>query len=642
MSNLRIAGITAKNLFCFNEISQSFGDENNLLVLGTNYKPGFNSNGSGKTSLINIISYVLKGQVPNSLMQDEVIKIDKDYAYGEIDLIDPVTKEMFKFTRERKRGKSSVLNFTQAKIDSVLGISQYVDFLNLVYITDAGIDSLFSNKNMKNSDRIEFISRLYDLQPLDEAYIHTHNLEFNVAKAMNVRIAKVNQLKQYISDIKDRYTDMGLRDSKQTALQNIKDGERIIEDLKKDINILGETIDPELFGQAKILESRIEENEDFVIDSDEAIAELNISVKEYDKEQVRIECEQLAKKINSNRDETISGRQKLATIKNQINKVKSKCPECDVELLINGTILEKFSAEKAAKLVTKLEKKEKELDLDKIKFKKIQKKLGGIIAVWVSIKEKKEELEKTYTVIETTTKQLDVINLKLKGKNKVDAIKKELLEAELVIDKRELDSLNEQLAQISNDESNLAKYKKDLLKLQEDLKKEEKYTTDLSFWKVGFKEIKRRIIEGFLPEFEHYCNNFLKDFNAGFLIELSTMKEKASGKGMKEQFNFSIFDNLNGLSRDIKTASLGEEKRILLSNFFALKQIAAKRNTNNCGFILVDEILNNLDISGINKFFDVINADSYQKFVVSNDENLADSFDRVINIINESGNIRIE
>ncbi len=642
MSNLRVAEVIGKNLFCFNDISLSFGDENNNLILGTNYKPGFNSNGSGKTSFVNIISYVLKGQVPNSLMQDEVIKIDKNYGYGEVSLIDPVTKEMFKFTRERKRGKSSVLNFTQAKIDSVLGISQYVDFLNLVYITDAGIDSLFSNKNMKNSDRIEFISRLYDLQPLDEAYIHTHNLEFNVAKVMNVRIAKVNQLKQYISDIQDRYTDMGLRDSKQTALQNIRDGERIIEDLKKDINILGETIDPELFGQAKVLENKIEVNEDLVTDLDEIITNLNIIVKEYDKEEVRVEFEQLAKKMNNNRDEAISNRQKLGAIKNQINKIKSECPECNVELLINGTILEKFSTEKAAKLVTKLEKKEKELDLDKINFKKTQKKLDDIITIWVKIKEKKEELEKTYTIIEITTKQLDAINLKLKGKNKVDAVKKELLEAELVTAKSALLLVNKTLAQINNDEDNLAKYKKDLLKLQEDLKKEEKYTTDLSFWKVGFKEIKRRIIEGFLPEFEHYCNNFLKDFNAGFLIELSTMKEKAGGKGMKEQFNFSIFDNLNGLSRDIKTASLGEEKRILLSNFFALKQIAAKRNTNNCGFILVDEILNNLDISGINKFFDVINADSYQKFVVSNDENLADSFDRVINIINESGNIRIE
>ena len=101
-----------------------------------------------------------------------------------------------------------------------------------------------------------------------------------------------------------------------------------------------------------------------------------------------------------------------------------------------------------------------------------------------------------------------------------------------------------------------------------------------------------------------------------------------------------VISSDNAFNERIET--IKPEKRILLSNFFALKQIAAKRNTNNCGFVLIDEILNNLDISGINKFFNIINADKYQKFVVSNDAELAESFDRVINIINESGNIRIE
>jgi len=231
----------------------------------------------------------------------------------------------------------------------------------------------------------------------------------------------------------------------------------------------------------------------------------------------------------------------------------------------------------------------------------------------------------------------------LDGKNKDDAELVDSYKTKRKELKEKITEIDKNIAKHESDIETVKKLTEESEALEKELNVEENINYKLTFWKTGFKELRRRMVESFLPEFEEYCNEFLNKFGSDFLVKLSTMEEKAGGDGFKEKFSFSLFDSVYGKTRSLRTASLGENKRIMLSNFSALRKIASLRNNNNCGFILVDEILdNNLDHSGVMKFFEILNLSDHQKIVVSNKDDLADDFDLVITAIKEGDKAWIE
>src|SRR5271170_3492684 len=72
---LKLKSLTVKNFMSIGAVTQGINlDQHGLtLILGKNTDPGGDSNGSGKTSILNAISYALYGQALTNIRKDNLI-----------------------------------------------------------------------------------------------------------------------------------------------------------------------------------------------------------------------------------------------------------------------------------------------------------------------------------------------------------------------------------------------------------------------------------------------------------------------------------------------------------------------------------------------------------------------------------------
>ncbi len=642
MNDIILSKLKLKNVFCYDDLEIDFHNGSNL-ILGQNYKEGFVSNASGKTSIVNAASHILKGQVPNGLLQDEIIKSDKDYMYEEIELL--IEKRIVNISRERKRGHTTKISMSQEEIDSLLGISDYIDFLNLIYITDAGTENLFSSKYMKNADKLGIISRISDLSPIDRILEFVLKETSSTQKSLsNISSEKVG-IESMVTGIEHILT---LEKNLIDINYNIKEKENRLKKVNKEISLLekSDTVDLSLFAAIEILKDKIEEKTD---DLKTVLIEFVLKDSEIDysipPDILDIGIKRKSDIIEKRNKEKTVLENSISVFNRNLNKEEiDTCFNCASPLMLDES-----------GYIVKYNKNEIEnnIKLLRDRISVIEENNVADTEEIEEFKEKKENIKRYLFVeenkinLETTIKSLneELLNKQeqVEGKNRDIA---QLL-SDLKLEKEELEKelfrLSGEKGSNDNDLKTWKSYEEKIKDKDKQYNKEKQYVDSLLFWKIGYKEIKRRMIENLLPEFEEYCNIFLDKFGTDFLLRLSTLSEKASKKGeFKDKFSLNLFDILLGEERSIRTASFGEEKRILLSIFFALNIISNRRNINNCNFILVDEILNNLDQEGILKFFDIIGADSKQKIIVSNDSSLSEFFDNTIVCINEGNRCFVE
>ena len=148
------------------------------------------------------------------------------------------------------------------------------------------------------------------------------------------------------------------------------------------------------------------------------------------------------------------------------------------------------------------------------------------------------------------------------------------------------------------------------------------------------------MIESFLPSFEEQVNTYLNHMEVGMRVRFQTFKEKKSknkkGDKYKYQFNIEIIDENNN-KRSIETYSAGESKRIGIAVGFALRELTLTRGYNTFEFLLLDEVVDSLDETGILEFFELLNVISGLKFVISHNSSLKTRFSKVIKVIKENG-----
>lgn len=635
-----IKQLKAKNVFCFDDIDITFNEEDrNILILGKNLKEGFVSNGSGKSSIVNAISWCLKGKIPtDSILQDEIIKLNKEDCSVEITFSDG-----FKIKRSRKRGKTSSVSPSQEEIDTYLGIKEFIDFLNLVYITDAGIDKLFSSRTMDNSKKLDLISRIQNLTSIDNTIDGIQKEQKDKKKKIAELSAKVDQNDKMLVTYTN--TDISYYKGK-IRLEELetKKLKTILDEIETQIDSLGDDLgDPKLFAEIKTKSQKWTDKSEEKSKKKTRIADIEKELSGKTQELIQKEYDEIREEQKEVEANIYYLRSSIKTFNKQLSSEPEQCPNCKTGLFYSGkeiVLYDKDNVKKQIELYQSGIKSDNKLlaniilELDELKL---------LLDLFEEKKESEQECKDILIYMDELHEEITELEKELEGKNQEDT---ELLEKY----KKKQKDLQERIQKSSNRVVThkatieaLDVLNNEQCNLNEQLEDEEQYNYKLTFWKTGFKELRRRMVESFLPEFEEYCNEFLKQFGSDFTVELSTMEEKSGGDGYKERFSFTLFDSVYGTRRSVRTASLGENKRLMLSNFTALRKIASLRNNNNCGFILVDEILdNNMDYSGVMKFFDILNLTDHQKLVISNNDGLADHFDRVICVNKEGDKTWIE
>ena len=136
------------------------------------------------------------------------------------------------------------------------------------------------------------------------------------------------------------------------------------------------------------------------------------------------------------------------------------------------------------------------------------------------------------------------------------------------------------------------------------------------YWVRTYPEIKRKLINSFVPLFENAANSYLSDLEIVERVRFVTESDKKSGEGKKLGFKIEVFDGEHWAG--FNSYSGGEKSRIMIAVGFALRELALQRSVgSSLGFLLVDELLDNIDSTGMRYFFSLLSKVAGQKFLIT-------------------------
>jgi len=180
-------------------------------------------------------------------------------------------------------------------------------------------------------------------------------------------------------------------------------------------------------------------------------------------------------------------------------------------------------------------------------------------------------------------------------------------------------------------------------KLKKQIEGGQKAQDRLKFWVEGFghKGIKSFLFENLIPEFNHIVDDYTEIMTEGEIqVRLSATSQLKSGE-TREKFSLQVYNSEGSNSH--KGSSAGERRSIDLSILWTLQEIARNKLKSAISFEVLDEALDTLDDTHVDSVLKVINKHSKQRtvFVVSHNDNLKNSFDKVYMVDKHKGKSQI-
>ena len=238
--------------------------------------------------------------------------------------------------------------------------------------------------------------------------------------------------------------------------------------------------------------------------------------------------------------------------------------------------------------------------------------------------ETKKEIEKELFKIKLPAGHqhlLDMINEQLENSN-----------AQLQDIKIKVETNKNLIKNSKKNEKNVKEHKEKATKLRHQL-------SLVEFWITGFSEIKRNIIDNFIPTLEKKVNENIKTAGMDFNISLNTLRELKSGQ-MKQEFNITVLDSL-GNERPANSFSAGERKTQAICLALAISDYKQEIGLMPFGFRMFDEVADGLDGVGQQQFAELLKKRQEQNIVISHSDYLEDSLSSKITVIKENGVSRI-
>lgn len=620
------------------------------VTTGVTLIDGFNeddqtSEGSGKSAVLNALSWCIYGKLPKDAKIDEVIKSGEKSCSVTVELSDGKSinrsrkpNDLFlSYDGEKKRGKDA--KETQTQIENYVGMS-FDTFCQTVYFAQ-NFNKKFITANQEEKGKI--LSEIQNLGVFDRARKEAHN-------KLKVSEDRINSIKVELAELRAKQT------IHQNNIENIKNIKKHLEEAKlteiskKKLEI--EELDLKLknsisqketlsntlkqypvegskeqslrdaLEKAKIEISKLDEKlNNYEYEKDKRQNQLDLG-KSYGEKYTKLE------KLNKQIEENIKNRdfsrehvilkldKDVEKLRNFIKNPSKECPTC-------GTTLETFdTSHSKTELSDLLKEKENTIDLIvkdlELKKQENTKEMNSLLQNMKSIKDSlKEELKSPDEVTLEKQKYLNAckqinqsLNLEIEVKNQHDRIIREIntKDAIIKISKEEIETKKVQLEDIKNtpikwDESKLQeeddKLKKIELKVSDissDLLKEKKLGESLNILKSGFKELKSHVFNSALQEINHKLNGYIQN-----LFEMP-IEIKYINENMKIETKILI----DGEERGLGLLSGGQFRRASLATDLAIADVVSSRTDSKFGITVLDEYMKDLSESSMNKCLNLL------------------------------------
>ena len=617
------------------------------------------SNGTGKSSIQEIITYALYGKTvkrPEKLGANDVVhnKIGKD---AKVELI----FDNYRIVRVRKEGGNDKKNSlrlwescddiwdktteitqgtmatTQERIESIIGLS-YEAFVNMCIFTD---DQRACFLECDSKQKKEIVENMLSLGSYRGWFENAKILRKEIKVKIDTKAKEYNLL---INSKDDASRRLSLTKEKEKTWRETKKNEleTLINNAGKAIKMFGSSDNGAAVLAYQKAQEKIKEINEKLPEKEQIKSDLESKLQFAKNKETEVKNEagvvsdeyqdlnRKAKDLISDRSNKEKEIQKL-----KLNEIGTKCDKC------KGEVLEENINEYVNELNVDINKINNQLKNILENSKEVQSKVEIVKQKQEKIKNFITSFNNQISTVDTEMKQLrnEMVEASRVREPKTDneeallQAKIEELKKQITIKKNELTGDSPFKEIIENDEQELKKSSEKVDEKNKEVKELEAELPYYDYWITGFGEqgIRKWIVDGIVPELNNRINYWLQ-----FLIDNRiTLK-------FDNELNETIQRNpVDGDPYIYHAMSTGQRRRLNLSVSQSFAHIMMLSAGSIPSIIFLDEVSTNVDFSGNIGIYKMILelAQDRQVFITTHDQGLLQMLEgcEVLDLIHENG-----
>lgn len=676
-----------KNFLSHTDSSINFDKFKTALILGSYNNNTDESNGAGKSAILEAIRWALFDKARHK-KKDDIVKRDATSCMVQFEF--EIDKTLYRITRKRNKvvGETDVSleqwdgnkfgpidcdtnTATDDKIVDIISFNHEV-FTNSVYFRQGDISAFTKSTPSKRKDILKALLKLdkwdeyqkqakkyasdlslkieerknnvvdiktleYDIVECDKFIANVQSqIELNNANYVSINqelMGKKYELQSIPKDVDAHLIDLQREFKKvQHRLSEIKNAKKVNDDK---INKISDEL-KDLEHKSKMLKDFLKDNKDVDLNTARNGLTKGYARVKFLKEQIT----QLQKELDSNacshclRPISAKEFKRIKDLRDQKLRLLKRDYEDISQKIKNSEIKFKELENKVAKCA------EAEIKKNKIEAKLIA--LNGELQS-LALNNQSLSMEESNILAQNTEQQINDIKDKF-SKQKIEALQNQISIIELQASdlKNIIDNLNVDYGSKINVRDELLKKKDDQTKLQKELSSlnDDFRVYDKLRHLFGKDGVQSVIIENVVDELENYTNATLsKICNEPTSIDIQMQRQSESGSWTE---TFDIEVNLGNRQDDFEALSGGEQFRISLALRLALSKILSKRMGGEVKFLLLDEVSSSLDEKGLIMFANIVKqlGNEMKVLIITHDNSLKDYFDDVIMVEKDSSGSR--
>ena len=592
--------IRFKNLFSHSDTTYTFKNRSMTIFLGENEDDhGSDSNGAGKSTIIEAITLAITGDVYRKVKKDDYVKHGEKFTEVDFELRNDVLNQTLNIKRKIFNSTTSSkievyidnaypkeiptatnggldINIANRYIFQALGISKE-DFLNYYVIGQGNKNSFFT---ANDTIQKEIISRFSNFTEIDAMIANLELEDKLLAREVNEIGADLSTANDLIKFFKEEIAERrnNFKSEKETK---ISDKKTDITNCINRISILKEKI---ATNKLKIAEKQGQVNGVKIENVDSLQSKIKIKTTSLtDKKKEIRECESIESNLNRTLGEKI------------------ECPACQHEFIPDNDL----SVEDIKQLTSETAMLVESLETEK---ESLEKEIGGLKSKVLKVDENKSKKRTLNNEISSFTEILEGQESDLKSYEK----KLKRLQDELISLKKL--SLNDELNEI-----------KSKLKTQEEKREttmsriqsiqERREGIQFHIFHFGKKGFKTYLANKSIRNIQDICNFYLQKFDTNLQVQISGFTILKSGE-VRDKIEISVLKD--GKSKGLfHKYSGGEKSRVDVAGIIAINRLI----NNGCGdrgldLLILDENVSYLDSTGQNEIIKILSKSGITTILV--------------------------
>lgn len=610
--------IRFQNLLSHKDSEYIFLDDKTLVVSGVNEDDrGVESNGSGKSTIIEALAIALTGSPFRDIKNSELVRNEADFLEIELTLKNSTTGNVIKIVRRIFSGskpskvelyENGILNESvrdlqpkesNKKILELLDLTND-DLLNYFIVSKETYKSFFLSTDGQKKEIINRFSKAYMIDGIEEQIKTDITL-------VNQDILAIDREKLSLESKIQVYEEqlLSIENSEEEENGELSNLKVSLREAKNQLSI----IDKEELPKLKKIKEDVES--ELVTDSPSEYLE---SIHE---------LKQMKKQLEEEKEKISLALEEQEEFSHSLNKViigAVDCPKCLHRFSINNS---EISVMEATEMVPQID------DMIKSYQNDICTVNESISEINNSIKEFQSEIGKIEERVGEIGKRCRRADQDFQAKlyefkkcqDRVNYLNDSINNFQIVDKtlpiKKNIKSLNEKIGEVL---LNLAHKQKTLSELQ--------------YCAANFKKFRSYLANQSIKAIEAYTNHFLQQMNTNLSVKIDGFRMLASGK-IKEEIETTI--SRDGFtSENFNKFSSGEKTKVDIAGILALQSIINNNSNNGLNLLCLDEIIESVDGTAAREILKSLKM-LKQNIILITHTSYNSDFENVLRVVKKNG-----